>query len=110
MFQAAAEGGPNDILKLYNSRKALVNISPKLPENTPDTPYQLDVIATQFNGIYILKQSFFLDVTNLIIKRQIFNFLHPSVPGSLPIHTEIFNVMSTCFVGRTCICWQNSQT
>ncbi|XP_055865075.1 high affinity cGMP-specific 3',5'-cyclic phosphodiesterase 9A-like isoform X4 [Biomphalaria glabrata] len=44
-FRAAAEAGPADILKLYNTRKNLVNISPKLPENTPTSRYRLEVVA-----------------------------------------------------------------
>ncbi|XP_052821143.1 high affinity cGMP-specific 3',5'-cyclic phosphodiesterase 9A-like isoform X2 [Mya arenaria] len=46
-FRSAAEAGPNDILKLYNSRGNLINISPRIPDNTPDTRYKLDVVAAQ---------------------------------------------------------------
>ena len=49
-FRSAAEAGPLDILKLYNMKGNLVNISPRLPENTPQTRYKLEVIATQCNG------------------------------------------------------------
>ncbi|XP_070561669.1 high affinity cGMP-specific 3',5'-cyclic phosphodiesterase 9A-like isoform X2 [Ptychodera flava] len=45
-FRAAAEAGPNDILKLYNTKGNIVNISPKLEENTPDDRYKLEVVAT----------------------------------------------------------------
>ncbi|XP_059172055.1 high affinity cGMP-specific 3',5'-cyclic phosphodiesterase 9A-like [Physella acuta] len=48
-FRAAAEAGPSDILKLYNTRKNLVNISPKLPENTPSTRYKLEVVAADYS-------------------------------------------------------------
>ncbi|XP_060071415.1 high affinity cGMP-specific 3',5'-cyclic phosphodiesterase 9A-like [Ylistrum balloti] len=48
-FRAAAEAGPEDILKLYNKKGNLLNISPKLMENTPDTRYTLEVVATQCN-------------------------------------------------------------
>ena len=49
-FRAAAEAGPHDILKLYNTKGNIVNISQKLDENTPDTPYKLEVVASQFTG------------------------------------------------------------
>lgn len=49
-FRAAAEANSDDILKLYNTKGNLVNISPKLPENTPDTRYKLEVVALHCNG------------------------------------------------------------
>ena len=49
-FRAAAEASPDDILKLYNTKGNLINISPKLPENTPDTRYKLEVVAAHCNG------------------------------------------------------------
>ena len=49
-FRSAAEAGPNDILKLYNARGNLINISPRIPDNTPDTRYRLDVVAAQCPG------------------------------------------------------------
>ncbi|XP_014672164.1 PREDICTED: high affinity cGMP-specific 3',5'-cyclic phosphodiesterase 9A-like, partial [Priapulus caudatus] len=49
-FRAAAEAGPNDILKLYNAKGNIVNISPKLDPNPPDQPYKLEVVATQCTG------------------------------------------------------------
>ncbi|XP_038076096.1 high affinity cGMP-specific 3',5'-cyclic phosphodiesterase 9A-like [Patiria miniata] len=49
-FRAAAEAGPHDILKLYNIKGNIVNISQKLDENTPDTPYKLEVVASQCTG------------------------------------------------------------
>ncbi|GFS11731.1 phosphodiesterase, partial [Elysia marginata] len=48
-FRAAAEAGSSDILKLYNTRKNLVNISPRLPQNTPSTRYRLEVVAADYN-------------------------------------------------------------
>ncbi|XP_030843217.1 high affinity cGMP-specific 3',5'-cyclic phosphodiesterase 9A, partial [Strongylocentrotus purpuratus] len=50
VFRSAAEAGPNDILKLYNQKGNLVNISPKLEENTPDSRYKLDVVAAHCDG------------------------------------------------------------
>lgn len=49
-FRAAAEANGDDILKLYNTKGNLINISPKLPENTPDTRYKLEVVALHCNG------------------------------------------------------------
>ncbi|XP_071839835.1 high affinity cGMP-specific 3',5'-cyclic phosphodiesterase 9A-like isoform X2 [Apostichopus japonicus] len=46
IFRAAAEAGPLDILKLYNTRGNIVNISPKLEENSSETRYRLEVVAT----------------------------------------------------------------
>ena len=45
LFRSAAEAGPYDILKLYNTKGNIVNISPALQENTPDSRYQLEVVA-----------------------------------------------------------------
>lgn len=55
MFRSAAEAGPRDILKLYNSAGQLLNISPELAGNTLDTPYSLQVVAA--NGIAMLHKS-----------------------------------------------------
>ncbi|KAL8569760.1 hypothetical protein ACOMHN_007283 [Nucella lapillus] len=48
LFRAAAEAGPYDILKLYNTRGNIVNISERLEPNTPDSRYNLEVVATNF--------------------------------------------------------------
>lgn len=45
LFRCAAEAGPYDILKLYNTKGNIVNISPALQENSPDSRYQLEVVA-----------------------------------------------------------------
>ena len=45
LFRCAAEAGPYDILKLYNTRGNLVNISPALLENSPESRYKLEVVA-----------------------------------------------------------------
>jgi len=50
-FRCAAEAGPHDILKLYNARGHLINISPRIPDNTPDSRYTLHVVATHCPGI-----------------------------------------------------------
>jgi len=50
IFRVAAEALESDILKLYNSRGNLINISPSLPENTPDTRYKLEVVASNTTG------------------------------------------------------------
>ncbi|CAH1773197.1 unnamed protein product [Owenia fusiformis] len=50
IFRAAAEAGPNDILKLYNRKGSIINISPKLTENTPDSRYKLEVVAAHCTG------------------------------------------------------------
>ncbi|BFZ23543.1 hypothetical protein BsWGS_26583 [Bradybaena similaris] len=53
IFRCAAEASPSDILKLYTPWKTLVNISPKLPDNTPSTRYRLEVVAADYskNGL-----------------------------------------------------------
>jgi high affinity cGMP-specific 3',5'-cyclic phosphodiesterase 9 len=53
VFRAAAEAHEGDILKLYNSRGNLINISPSLPENSPDTRYKLEVVASNNSGLSI---------------------------------------------------------
>ncbi|XP_064642290.1 high affinity cGMP-specific 3',5'-cyclic phosphodiesterase 9A-like isoform X1 [Lineus longissimus] len=55
-FRAAAEAGPNDILKLYNTKGNLVNISGKLAENSPNTRYKLEVVAAILSGHTIASQ------------------------------------------------------
>lgn len=45
LFRCAAEAGPYDILKLYNTKGNIVNISPALQENSPGSRYQLEVVA-----------------------------------------------------------------
>ncbi|XP_072882852.1 high affinity cGMP-specific 3',5'-cyclic phosphodiesterase 9A [Hemitrygon akajei] len=45
IFRAAAEAGPHDILKLYNVKGSIINISPKLESNTRQTQYKLEVVA-----------------------------------------------------------------
>lgn len=50
IFRAAAEAGPLDILKLYNTRGNIVNISPTLEENSPESRYRLEVVATYCNA------------------------------------------------------------
>jgi len=47
IFRSAAEAGAHDILKLHNTKGNLISISPKLPENTPDSRYRLQVVAAQ---------------------------------------------------------------
>lgn len=55
LFRSAAEAGPRDILKLYNTAGQLLNISPELPPNTLENPYSLQVVAA--NGIAMLHKS-----------------------------------------------------
>ncbi|KAK0176535.1 hypothetical protein PV328_000660 [Microctonus aethiopoides] len=44
LFRSAAEAGPLDIVKLRKGDK-LLNISPQLSSNTPETPYVLQVVG-----------------------------------------------------------------
>ncbi|KAI1884944.1 hypothetical protein AGOR_G00215110 [Albula goreensis] len=46
LFRAAAEAGPHDILKLYNTKGNIINISPQLEPNAPHSCYKLEVVAT----------------------------------------------------------------
>lgn len=55
LFRSAAEAGPRDILKLYNSAGQLLNISADLPSNTKETAYSLLVVAA--NGLAMLQES-----------------------------------------------------
>lgn len=50
LFRAAAEANPSDILKLYNVKGNIININERLPENTPEQPYRLEVVASSFKG------------------------------------------------------------
>ena len=55
-FRSAAEAGPYDILKLYNHKGNLVNISTNLEANSPETKYKLEVVAAHCGhcGLYFL--------------------------------------------------------
>ncbi|TRY84858.1 hypothetical protein DNTS_002293, partial [Danionella cerebrum] len=50
LFRAAAEAGPHDILKLYNTKGSIINISPQLAPNSPHSCYKLEVVATDCNS------------------------------------------------------------
>lgn len=50
LFRAAAEAGPHDILKLYNPKGNIINISPGLEPNGPHTCYRLEVVAADCNS------------------------------------------------------------
>ncbi|XP_058890094.1 high affinity cGMP-specific 3',5'-cyclic phosphodiesterase 9A isoform X1 [Acipenser ruthenus] len=50
LFRAAAEAGPHDILKLYNTKGNIINISPKLEPNSPQSRYKLEVVAADCNS------------------------------------------------------------
>nr|XP_015213774.1 PREDICTED: high affinity cGMP-specific 3',5'-cyclic phosphodiesterase 9A-like isoform X1 [Lepisosteus oculatus] len=50
LFRAAAEAGPYDILKLYNTKGNIINISPGLEPNTPQSCYKLEVVAADCNS------------------------------------------------------------
>ncbi|XP_076451771.1 high affinity cGMP-specific 3',5'-cyclic phosphodiesterase 9A-like isoform X2 [Babylonia areolata] len=51
LFRAAAEAGPYDILKLYNPQGNIINISERLVPNSPDTRYNLEVVATNYSSL-----------------------------------------------------------
>lgn len=59
LFRCAAEAGPYDILKLYNTRGNIVNISPALQENTPDSRYKLEVVAANCASCGFCGNSFY---------------------------------------------------
>ncbi|CAG0881641.1 unnamed protein product [Cyprideis torosa] len=67
LFRAAAEAGPYDIIKLYNAKGNIVNISPKLQSNSPDNCYRLQVVAAHCNGT--IKNQLGVDV--LALERRI---------------------------------------
>ncbi|XP_076857261.1 uncharacterized protein LOC143511542 [Brachyhypopomus gauderio] len=50
LFRCAAEAGPHDILKLYNPKGNIINISPQLPPNSPHSCYKLKVVAADCNS------------------------------------------------------------
>lgn len=58
LFRSAAEAGPHDILKLYNPKGNIINISPSLEPNSPNSCYKLEVVAADCNseplGIFTL--------------------------------------------------------
>ncbi|KAM4731337.1 LOW QUALITY PROTEIN: high affinity cGMP-specific 3',5'-cyclic phosphodiesterase 9A [Anableps anableps] len=45
-----AEAGPHDILKLYNPKGNIINISPSLEPNSPTSCYKLEVVAADCNN------------------------------------------------------------
>ncbi|XP_054643102.1 high affinity cGMP-specific 3',5'-cyclic phosphodiesterase 9A isoform X2 [Dunckerocampus dactyliophorus] len=50
LFRSAAEAGPHDILKLYNPKGNIINISPNLEPNNPNSCYKLEVVASDCNS------------------------------------------------------------
>ncbi|KAM9448848.1 high affinity cGMP-specific 3',5'-cyclic phosphodiesterase 9A isoform 4-T4 [Salvelinus alpinus] len=50
LFRSAAEAGPHDILKLYNPKGNIINISPCLEPNSPNSCYKLEVVAADCNS------------------------------------------------------------
>lgn len=50
LFRSAAEAGPHDILKLYNPKGNIINISPRLEPNSPNSSYKLEVVAADCNS------------------------------------------------------------
>lgn len=50
LFRSAAEAGPHDILKLYNPKGNIINISPSLEPNSPNCCYKLEVVAADCNS------------------------------------------------------------
>lgn len=50
LFRSAAEAGPHDILKLYNPKGNIINISPSLEPNSPNLCYKLEVVAADCNS------------------------------------------------------------
>ncbi|XP_014877329.1 high affinity cGMP-specific 3',5'-cyclic phosphodiesterase 9A isoform X3 [Poecilia latipinna] len=50
LFRSAAEAGPHDILKLYNPKGNIINISPGLEPNSPASCYRLEVVAADCNS------------------------------------------------------------
>lgn len=50
LFRSAAEAGPHDILKLYNPKGNIINISPALEPNAPNSSYKLEVVAADCNS------------------------------------------------------------
>ncbi|XP_049341003.1 high affinity cGMP-specific 3',5'-cyclic phosphodiesterase 9A isoform X2 [Astyanax mexicanus] len=50
LFRSAAEAGPHDILKLYNPKGNIINISPQLTPNSPHSCYKLEVVAADCNS------------------------------------------------------------
>lgn len=51
LFRSAAEAGQHDVLKLYNRKGNIINISPTLASNTPDDSYRLEVVTTSYDTI-----------------------------------------------------------
>lgn len=75
LFRAAAEAGPYDILKLYNTKGNIINISPQLAPNSPHSCYKLEVVAAdcnsellgilQFSTTVLIKLSVHINVINV---------------------------------------------
>ncbi|CAG00863.1 unnamed protein product [Tetraodon nigroviridis] len=51
LFRAAAEVGPHHILKMYNIKGKMVNISPQLEANSLDSYYRLEVVTSDVKGV-----------------------------------------------------------
>ncbi|KAM8904992.1 high affinity cGMP-specific 3',5'-cyclic phosphodiesterase 9A-like isoform 2-T2 [Spinachia spinachia] len=51
VFLAAAEAGPEHVLKLYSRSGRVLNICPQLEANGPDSCYRLEVVAAQPHSV-----------------------------------------------------------
>lgn len=46
-FRGATESDPSDIIKLYNNKNSIMNISQRIVTNTPETRYRLEVVGAK---------------------------------------------------------------
>ncbi|XP_053724144.1 high affinity cGMP-specific 3',5'-cyclic phosphodiesterase 9A-like isoform X3 [Synchiropus splendidus] len=53
LFRAAAEAEPHHILKMFKPNGSIVKISPLLDNNTPESYYRLEVVATDLTSVSI---------------------------------------------------------
>nr|XP_023016121.1 high affinity cGMP-specific 3',5'-cyclic phosphodiesterase 9A-like [Leptinotarsa decemlineata] len=94
LFRSAAEAGPRDILKLYNTEGQLLNISADLPSNSQKNRYSLQVVAA--NGLAMLQESTGADLKALearvsAIERQLrWELPLPSIVEELQKEVEGF--------------------
>ncbi|KAK5847459.1 hypothetical protein PBY51_016583 [Eleginops maclovinus] len=49
LFRAAAEASPHHVLKMFSADGRLMNISPNLQPNIPESSYRLELVAAELN-------------------------------------------------------------
>ncbi|XP_029369626.1 high affinity cGMP-specific 3',5'-cyclic phosphodiesterase 9A-like [Echeneis naucrates] len=92
LFQAAAEVGPHHILKMYNRKGSVVNISPQLEPNTKESYYQLEVVASDTQSVMMPPELDNMEGRLQHLESKVIEEMgrSPEIIGELKSHVESF--------------------